>query len=171
MKSVKKSPMKKRIIKSINMAEPVEEPLDEPPEEPAEEPPEEPGEEPGEEPEEETDINLNTEDVIDIAEPAFLKDNAAIPIIIDPANKTAKNKMTIFELVRIKGERMAQLIQGAKPLIKKNNQSEELTYAEIALEEIKTNMIPFKIKRFVKDHYEIWEIGELDKKHLESYFQ
>jgi len=120
--------------------------------------------------------NLNTEDVIDndencieIDEPQFLKDDTHIPIV-DAANRTSKNKMTRYEFVRIKGERIMQLSKGAKPLIRKNKQSEELTYKEIAIEEIKTNMVPFKIKRFVKDHYEIWSIDELDKKHLEPLF-
>jgi hypothetical protein len=46
----------------------------------------------------------------------------------------------------------------------------EYTYKEIAIEELKHNMIPFKIKRFVKDHYEVWKLEELDKKHLEPLF-
>ena len=122
------------------------------------------------------DITLHTEDVVDneencieIEEPQFLKDDMVIPII-DAEHRTSKNKMTRYEFVRIKGERIMQLSKGAKPLIKKNKQSEELTYKEIAIEEIKTNMVPFKIKRFVKDHYEIWKIEELDKKHLEPLF-
>ena len=63
-----------------------------------------------------------------------------------------------------------QLTKGAKPLIKQNKQSMELSYKEIAIEELKANMIPFKIRRFVKDHYEIWKIEELNKKHLEPLF-
>jgi DNA-directed RNA polymerase subunit K/omega len=123
-----------------------------------------------------SDINLQTEDVVDsyencieIDEPQFLKDDIMIPVV-DSDNRTSKNKMTRYEFVRIKGERIMQLSKGAKPLIRKNKQSEELTYKEIAIEEIKTNMVPFKIKRFVKDHYEIWKIEELDKKHLEPLF-
>jgi len=130
---------------------------------------------------EENDVTLQTEDIdevetgdtndncIEIDEPQFLKDDSEIPIV-DAAHRTSKNKMTRYEFVRIKGERIMQLSKGAKPLIKKNKQSEELTYKEIAVEEIKTNMVPFKIKRFVKDHYEIWRIDELDKKHLEPLF-
>jgi DNA-directed RNA polymerase subunit K/omega len=125
---------------------------------------------------EQTDMTIQTEDVIDndencieIDEPQFLKDDTHIPIV-DAAHRTSKNKMTRYEFVRIKGERIMQLSKGAKPLIRKNKQSDELTYKEIAIEEIKTNMVPFKIKRFVKDHYEIWSIDELDKKHLEPLF-
>jgi DNA-directed RNA polymerase subunit K/omega len=112
------------------------------------------------------DVVDNDETCIEIDEPQFLKDDSEIPIV-DAAHRTSKNKMTRYEFVRIKGERIMQLSKGAKPLIRKNKQSEELTYKEIAVEEIKTNMVPFKIKRFVKDHYEIWRIDELDKKHLE----
>lgn len=115
------------------------------------------------------DVVENDETCIEIDEPQFLKDDTMIPII-DPEHRTSKNKMTRYEFVRIKGERIMQLSKGAKPLIKKNKQSEELTYKEIAVEEIRTNMVPFKIKRFVKDHYEIWRIDELDKKHLEPLF-
>jgi DNA-directed RNA polymerase subunit K/omega len=115
------------------------------------------------------DVVDNDETCIEIDEPQFLKDDSEIPIV-DAAHRTSKNKMTRYEFVRIKGERIMQLSKGAKPLIRKNKQSEELTYKEIAVEEIKTNMVPFKIKRFVKDHYEIWRIDELDKKHLEPLF-
>uniref|UniRef100_A0A6C0HWQ0 DNA-directed RNA polymerase n=1 Tax=viral metagenome TaxID=1070528 RepID=A0A6C0HWQ0_9ZZZZ len=93
-----------------------------------------------------------------------------IETITDPEKKTSKNKMTRYEFVRIIGERVMQLTKGAKPLIKQNKQSLEFSYKEIAIEELKANMIPFKIRRFVKDHYEIWKIEELNKKHLESLF-
>jgi len=182
MKSSKKSHSKKHIDEPID-EEPIDEPIDEEPidEEPLDEPiDEEPlDEEPRNEDLHNEDLHnedLNTEDVIEndencieIDEPQFLKDDTHIPIV-DAAHRTSKNKMTRYEFVRIKGERIMQLSKGAKPLIRKNKQSEELTYKEIAIEEIKTNMVPFKIKRFVKDHYEIWSIDELDKKHLEPLF-
>ena len=39
---------------------------------------------------------------------------------------------------------------------------------EIAIEELKHNMIPLKIKRPLPNNkYEIWDIKELDKKHLD----
>ena len=78
--------------------------------------------------------------------------------------------MTRYEFVRIIGERVKQLTMGAKPMIRQSPKSESFNYNEIAIEELKLNMIPFKIRRPVKDHYEIWSIDELDKKHLESYF-
>jgi DNA-directed RNA polymerase subunit K/omega len=91
-------------------------------------------------------------------------------VVVEPEKRTSKNKMTRYEFVRIIGERIMQLTKGAKPLIKQNKQSSELSYKEIAIEELKSNMIPFKIRRFVKDHYEIWKIEELNKKHLEPLF-
>jgi DNA-directed RNA polymerase subunit K/omega len=90
--------------------------------------------------------------------------------VIESSKRTSKNKMTRYEFVRIIGERIMQLTKGAKPLIKQSKESDSFTYKEIALEELKSNMIPFKIRRFVKDHYEIWNIDELNKKHLEPLF-
>ena len=54
--------------------------------------------------------------------------------------------MTKYELVRIIGERTAQIKQGAKPLIKQNKKTDSLSYKEIAIEEIKLDMTPLKIK-------------------------
>ncbi len=105
-------------------------------------------------------------DCIDIEEPEI----NITDIVVPPEKRTSKNKMTRYEFVRIIGERVMQLTKGAKPLIKQNKQSMELSYKEIAIEELKVNMIPFKIRRFVKDHYEIWKIDELNKKHLEPLF-
>lgn len=91
-------------------------------------------------------------------------------VITEPSKRKSKNLMTRYEFVRIIGERVVQLTKGAKPLIKQSKLSDELSYQEIAIEELKINMIPFKIRRFVKDHYEIWKIDELNKKHLEPLF-
>jgi DNA-directed RNA polymerase subunit K/omega len=113
---------------------------------------------------EEDDTNIDFNDGYDIA----MNDN--VETYTDPNKRTSKNKMTRYEFVRIIGERTMQLTKGAKPLIKQNKQSMEFSYKEIAIEELKANMIPFKIRRFVKDHYEIWKIEELNKKHLEPLF-
>lgn len=112
------------------------------------------------------DENDTLNDCIDIEEPEINVSD----IVIDDNKRTSKNKMTRYEFVRIIGERIMQLTKGAKPLIRQNKQSMELSYKEIAIEELKVNMIPFKIRRFVKDHYEIWKIEELNKKHLEPLF-
>ena len=113
------------------------------------------------------DFNDNDNECIDIGDTPEIN---ITDIVIDGDKRTSKNKMTRYEFVRIIGERIMQLTKGAKPLIKQNKQSLELSYKEIAIEELKANMIPFKIRRFVKDHYEIWKIEELNKKHLEPLF-
>ena len=90
--------------------------------------------------------------------------------IADKNKRLSKNQMTKYELVRILGERTSQLTRGAKPLIKQNSKTDKLSYKEIAIEEIKLNMTPLKIKRLVSTNdgyqYEIWYINELRKEHL-----
>ena len=77
-------------------------------------------------------------------------------------------RLTRYEMVRIIGERTKQLTMGAKALVKNH---QDLSYEEIAIEELKHNMIPFKIKRPLPNNkVEIWRIEELNKKHLESFF-
>lgn len=128
--------------------------------------------------EDEQEVNSDEEGNIieaDVEEEEFvdMETNIEIPSeiqVIQPSKRTSKNKMTRYEFVRIIGERVMQLTKGAKPLIKQSKESDSFTYKEIALEELKSNMIPFKIRRFVKDHYEIWNIDELNKKHLEPLF-
>ena len=76
-------------------------------------------------------------------------------------------RLTRYEMVRIIGERTKQLTMGAKPLVKN---FQDLSYEEIAIEELKHNMSPFKIKRPLPNKkIEVWNIDELDKKHLESF--
>jgi hypothetical protein len=80
--------------------------------------------------------------------------------------RITRNKLTKYEMVRILGERQKQLTMGAKPLIKNHA---GLSYDIIAEEELKLNMIPFKIKRPLPNgKYEIWTLDELDKEHLLS---
>ena len=108
----------------------------------------------------------NEMDCIDLDEMVI---DDKIITIIEPSKRISKNKMTRYEFVRIIGERIKQLTMGAKPMIRMVKDV-ELSYSEIAIEELKLNTIPFKIRRPVKNHYEIWAIEELDKKHLESLF-
>jgi DNA-directed RNA polymerase subunit K/omega len=112
----------------------------------------------------------NEEDDYDCVDIDVKPDINYTTIITEPDKRKSKNMLTRYEFVRIIGERVVQLTKGAKPLIKQSKLSDELSYQEIAIEELKTNMIPFKIRRFVKDHYEIWKIDELNKKHLEPLF-
>ena len=79
-------------------------------------------------------------------------------------DRISNNRLTKYELVRILGERTKQLTMGAKPLIKNHT---EFSYKEIAIQELLTNMTPFKIKRPLPNgKTEIWNIEELDKTHL-----
>lgn len=84
--------------------------------------------------------------------------------IVNKEDRYSFQRMTKYEAVRIIGERKKQLILGAKPLIKN---TAGLSYDQIAIEELKNNMIPFKIKRPMPNGtYEIWNIKELKKEHL-----
>ncbi len=84
-------------------------------------------------------------------------------------NRISTNRLTKYEMVRILGERTKQLKMGAKPLIKNY---QDLTYEKIAEEELKVNMIPFKVKRQLPSgKYEIWQLDELSKEHLMSYLE
>ena len=79
-------------------------------------------------------------------------------------DRISASKLTKYEMVRILGERTKQLTMGAKPLIK-NYQG--LPYDRIAEEELKLNMIPFKIRRPLPNgKYELWNLEELNKSHL-----
>ena len=81
-------------------------------------------------------------------------------------DRISSNRLTKYEMVRILGERTKQLTMGAKPLIK-NYQG--LPYEDIAEEELKKNMIPFKIKRPLPNGtFELWTLDELNKDHLLS---
>lgn len=74
-------------------------------------------------------------------------------------NRISTNKLTKYERVRVIGERTNLLARGAKPMILN---VDNLTPQEIAEEELKQKVIPFKIKRELPDNtYEIWKLSEL----------
>ena len=76
--------------------------------------------------------------------------------------RISKPNITKYERVRILGERTKQIIMGAKPLVKTNDNN--LTPYDIALLEYDNNMIPLKIKRYLPNNtYEIWKFYELNK--------
>lgn len=109
----------------------------------------------------EDDLNdIYNDENIEYTENELLSNNN----IVQKENKISINRLTKYEMVRILGERTKQLLMGAKPLIKNYN---HLTYEEMAEEELRLNMIPFKIKRPLPNgKYEIWTIEELNKDHL-----
>ena len=85
---------------------------------------------------------------------------------VKPGERISAPKLTKYEMVRILGERTKQLTMGAKPLVK-NYQN--LSYDKIAEEELKLNMIPFKIRRPLPNgKFELWYLEELSKSHLIS---
>jgi DNA-directed RNA polymerase subunit K/omega len=82
-------------------------------------------------------------------------------VIVAKENRITINRLTKYEMVRILGERTKQLTMGAKPLVKNYN---NLSYEKIAEEELKLNMIPYKIKRPLPNgKFEIWTLDELYK--------
>ena len=85
-------------------------------------------------------------------------------VLVNKELRISPNRLTKYEMVRILGERTKQLTMGAKPMVKNY---ETLTYDKIAEEELKLNMIPFKIKRPLPNgKFEIWTLDELKKDHL-----
>lgn len=89
-------------------------------------------------------------------------------VIVDKKDRISRPFMTKYELVRIIGTRKKQLSMGAKPMIKITGDIKKFTIDDIIKEEIKNNMIPFKIKRPQPDsnRIEIWDFSELSHKHL-----
>jgi len=98
-----------------------------------------------------------------------IDDNSEVEVIVENKllkgnDRMSSNRLTKYEMVRILGERTKQLTMGAKPLIKNY---EGLNYEQIAEEELKLNMTPYKIKRPLPNgKYEIWTLDELYKDHL-----
>lgn len=86
-------------------------------------------------------------------------------LIVDKKDRISKNLLTSYEFVRIIGERTKQLTLGAKPLLKDYG---ELTYEQIAIQELKNKIIPYQIRRVVNNKYEIWDLEELRIDHLGS---
>jgi len=85
-------------------------------------------------------------------------------VYINKEERQSLGKLTKYEMARILGERTKQLTMGAKPLIKNYK---GLNYDKIAEEELKLNMIPFKIRRPLPNgKYELWNLEELSKEHL-----
>jgi DNA-directed RNA polymerase subunit K/omega len=104
------------------------------------------------------------EDEIYDASNSEIKEIISEDNLLKDKNRISVNRLTKYEMVRILGERTKQLTMGAKPLIKNY---EGLNYDKIAEEELKLNMIPYKIKRILPNgKYEFWTLDELFKDHL-----
>jgi len=126
--------------------------------------------------ENETELNIIDDDIDENNDDDENYDNNYIDENIITSNKNIKNtyivgsdrisanRLTKYEMVRILGERTKQLTMGAKPLVKNYN---GLLYENIAEEEFKLNMIPFKIVRKLPNgNKELWLLDELYKEHL-----
>ena len=84
--------------------------------------------------------------------------------ILSGKDRKSFPKMTKYEMVRIIGERIKQLTLGSKSFIKNK---EAFNYDEIAYEELKNKLIPFKIIRNLPNNLkEEWNINELEISHL-----
>lgn len=109
-------------------------------------------------------IEYDNEDINDFDNSE--NDNYKEEQLLTNNERISSNRLSKYEMVRILGERTKQLTMGAKPLLKNY---ESLLYDKIAEEELKLNMIPFKIKRNLPNgKYEIWLLEELYKDHLLS---
>jgi hypothetical protein len=109
-------------------------------------------------------IEYDNEDINDFDNSE--NDNYKEEQLLTNNERISSNRLSKYEMVRILGERTKQLTMGAKPLLKNY---ESLSYDKIAEEELKLNMIPFKIKRNLPNgKYEIWLLEELYKDHLLS---
>lgn len=111
---------------------------------------------------EEGDNNDEEDDEIIIEEDAV---DDTLNIRIPDEDRVSAKRLSKYELTAIIGKRVTQLQDSAMPLIK--NYYELENYEEIAKEELKNGMIPFKIKRVIPfKGYEIWRVDELGFSHL-----
>jgi len=78
----------------------------------------------------------------------------------DPNNRVTKNFMTIYERVRLLGERAKQLSLGAKPMIKN---VESMNPKDVAKLELENKVIPLIIIRTLPNGVkEKWKVSELE---------
>ena len=87
-------------------------------------------------------------------------------IYVNDDERITRNFLTRYEMVRLIGERTNALKKGAKPMISNHIQ---LSYEQIAVEELKVDTIPYIIIRPINGKKEKWYINELKKIHLEKY--
>ena len=111
------------------------------------------------------DNNENSEIIEDI----YISNNNTTIEYLTGDDRISCNRLTKYEMVRILGERVKQLILGAKPMIKNYK---DFSYEEIAEYELLNNVLPFKIRRPLPNNkYELWYLNELSKDHLINFFQ
>ena len=97
---------------------------------------------------------------IEIEDDFFEDDNNVQDMFVEPSKRITKNFMTIYERVRILGERAKQLSLGAKPLIKG---AENMDPKIVAKMELERKIIPLIIIRPLPNgHKEKWRVSELE---------
>jgi DNA-directed RNA polymerase subunit K/omega len=75
-------------------------------------------------------------------------------------DRMTTRKLTQYEMVRVLGDRAKQISMNAKVMIKN---MEGMSPLEIAIEELRHKVIPFKIRRPMPNGtYEEWKISELE---------
>jgi len=103
--------------------------------------------------------NLDDEKDDDEIELVYDDDNINYDEIVKPEDRISKPFMTVFERVRLLGDRAKQLSLGAKPMIKG---LETMNPKEIARLELEKGVIPLIIERLLPNgKKERWHVNEL----------
>jgi len=97
---------------------------------------------------------------IEIEDDFFEEDQIITSTFVEPSKRMTKNYLTIYERVRILGERAKQLSLGAKALIKG---AENLDPKVVARMELEKKIIPLIIIRTLPNgQKEKWKVSELE---------
>ena len=97
---------------------------------------------------------------IEVEDDFFEEEQIVSSTFVDPANRVTKKYMTIYERVRILGERAKQLSLGAKALIKG---AENMDPKVVARMELEKKIIPLIIIRTLPNgQKEKWRVSELE---------
>ena len=118
------------------------------------------------------DLELKNKNLINEADDCIIEDLIndsqnnldKIDNYLEGDERKTRPYLTKNEMVRVIGERTNALKKGAKPMISNHHQ---LSYEQIAVEELKANTIPYIIVRPINGKEEKWKINELKKNHLE----
>ena len=118
------------------------------------------------------DLELKNKNLINEAEDCIIEDLIndskndldEIHNYLEGDDRKTRPYLTKNEMVRVIGERTNALKKGAKPMISNHHQ---LSYEQIAVEELKADTIPYIIVRPINGKEEKWKINELKKNHLE----
>jgi len=79
----------------------------------------------------------------------------------DPSKNISRNIMTCYERTNVIGFRLEQLAFGAKPMLELDDLTKCDTIREIALMELKKNVLPFIICRNINNGKEYWKLRDM----------